>query len=97
MLWLVVLVAVVAVLIVLGLIDIFQQKHAVRRNYPLVGRLRYLLEKLGPELRQYIVTDNDEERPFTRDQRRWSTRRPSRRTSTSASGPTTRSSHPGIP
>jgi glutamate synthase domain-containing protein 2 len=51
--------------------DATQKRHAIMRNYPLVGRLRYLLENIGPELRQYIVTDNDEERPFTRDQRRW--------------------------
>ncbi len=70
MIWLIVL-GIVALLVVLALIDVLQTKHAVRRNYPLVGRLRYLLEKVGPELRQYIVTDNDEERPFSRDQRRW--------------------------
>ncbi|MCA9058031.1 MAG: FMN-binding glutamate synthase family protein [Planctomycetaceae bacterium] len=51
--------------------DIFQRKHAILRNFPLIGHLRYLLEKIGPELRQYIVTSNDEERPFSRDQRRW--------------------------
>ena len=71
MTWILALIAVVVALVVLGLIDVFQTKHAVRRNYPLLGRLRYFLEKLGPELRQYIVTDNDEERPFSRDQRRW--------------------------
>ncbi len=36
-----------------------------------MGHLRFLLERFGPELRQYIVTSNDEERPFSRDQRRW--------------------------
>lgn len=71
MAWLVVLLVLVILLVVLALIDLFQVKHAIRRNYPLVGRLRYLLERIGPELRQYIVTDNDEERPFSRDQRRW--------------------------
>ena len=72
MTWLLALVAVlVVVLIVLAVIDLVQTQHAVRRNFPLVGRLRYLLERIGPELRQYIVTDNDEERPFSRDQRRW--------------------------
>ncbi len=60
-----------ALVVVLALIDVFQTRHAVRRNFPLIGRLRYLLEWVGPELRQYIVTDNDEERPFSRDQRRW--------------------------
>jgi glutamate synthase domain-containing protein 2 len=51
--------------------DLSQRQHAIIRNFPVVGRLRYLLEAVGPELRQYIVTSNDEERPFSRDQRRW--------------------------
>lgn len=51
--------------------DLLQRRHAVLRNFPVVGHLRYLLELFGPELRQYIVTSNDEERPFNRDQRRW--------------------------
>src|SRR4051794_27557640 len=51
--------------------DVLQREHAIVRNYPVVGRLRYLLESVGPELRQYIVASNDEERPFSRDQRRW--------------------------
>ena len=51
--------------------DVIQRKHAIRRNFPIIGRLRYVLEEVGPELRQYIVTSNDEERPFSRDQRRW--------------------------
>ena len=69
--WMVLIVVLVLLVLVLGINDLVQTKHAVRRNYPVVGRLRYLLEKIGPELRQYIVTDNDEERPFSRDQRRW--------------------------
>jgi glutamate synthase domain-containing protein 2 len=51
--------------------DLTQRRHAIRRNFPVVGRLRYLLEEIGPEVRQYLVSSNDEERPFTRDQRRW--------------------------
>jgi glutamate synthase (ferredoxin) len=51
--------------------DVMQKRHAILRNYPLIGHLRFELEKFGPELRQYIVTSNDEERPFSRDQRRW--------------------------
>src|SRR5689334_4415319 len=51
--------------------DLLQRRHAILRNFPLVGHLRFLLESFGPELRQYIVTSNDEERPFSRDQRRW--------------------------
>ncbi|MDH3227527.1 MAG: FMN-binding glutamate synthase family protein [Thermoleophilia bacterium] len=48
-----------------------QREHAIRRNYPLLGNMRYWLEAFGPELRQYIVTANDEGRPFDRNQRRW--------------------------
>src|ERR671917_1654196 len=51
--------------------DLTQRKHALLRNYPLLGHARYLLESIGPELRQYLVAGNNEERPFTRDQRRW--------------------------
>ncbi|WP_232715330.1 FMN-binding glutamate synthase family protein [Gordonia metallireducens] len=51
--------------------DLFQRRHSLLRNYPLIGHARYLLETVGPELRQYIVASNDEERPFSRDQRRW--------------------------
>jgi glutamate synthase (ferredoxin) len=51
--------------------DVIQRKHAILRNFPVVGHLRFVLERFGPELRQYIVTGNDEERPFSRDQRRW--------------------------
>ena len=51
--------------------DLLQRKHAILRNFPIIGHFRYLLESIGPELRQYIVTNNNEERPFSRDQRRW--------------------------
>ena len=63
----------VVVLLLLAVIiyDLVQRKHAILRNFPLIGHFRYLLEMIGPELRQYIVTSNDEERPFSRDQRRW--------------------------
>ncbi len=61
------LIALAAVLVY----DLAQRQHAILRNFPLVGHFRYWLEAVGPELRQYIVTDNNEERPFSRDQRRW--------------------------
>ena len=51
--------------------DLLQKRHAILRSFPIIGHFRYILESIGPELRQYIVTDNDEERPFSRDQRRW--------------------------
>ena len=51
--------------------DLIQRRHAILRNFPIVGHLRFILEAVGPELRQYIVVDNDAEKPFSRDQRRW--------------------------
>ena len=56
-------------LFLLGVYDRSQSDHSVLRNYPVLGHLRFLLEDLGPELRQYIVEDNIEGRPFNRDQR----------------------------
>ncbi len=51
--------------------DVTQRRKPILRNFPVIGHFRYLLEGFGPELRQYIVTSNNEERPFSRDQRRW--------------------------
>ena len=62
----------VVLLLFLLIEDIFiQKRHAIRHNFPLVGRLRYLLEMVGPELRQYWVANDKEEAPFNRDERRW--------------------------
>lgn len=72
--WTIVLVVLaILVLFVLGvaIYDLVQRKHAILRNFPVIGHFRYLLEAVGPELRQYIVTDNNQERPFSRDDRRW--------------------------
>lgn len=63
--------AVLGLIVAVAVYDVLQRKHAILRNFPVIGHLRYLLEAIGPELRQYIVTNNDEERPFSRDQRRW--------------------------
>lgn len=60
-----------AILVVVTVYDLLQTRHAILRNFPIIGHFRYLLESVGPELRQYIVTNNNEERPFSRDQRRW--------------------------
>jgi glutamate synthase domain-containing protein 2 len=62
---------VIAALVAVAIHDVLQRRHAILRNFPIIGHLRYWLESVGPELRQYIVTSNTEERPFSRDQRRW--------------------------
>ncbi|MCA8977767.1 MAG: FMN-binding glutamate synthase family protein [Planctomycetes bacterium] len=58
-------------LVGVAIYDLCQRQHAILRSFPIIGHFRYLFEAIGPELRQYIVTGNDEERPFSRDQRRW--------------------------
>lgn len=69
--WLVVLAVVVVILAAITVYDLVQRKHSILRNFPVIGHLRFILEAIGPEIRQYIVTDNDAERPFSRDERRW--------------------------
>lgn len=66
-----IVVALVVFLVVVAIHDVFQKKHTILRNFPVIGHLRYLIEKIGPELRQYIVANNDEELPFSRDSRRF--------------------------
>jgi glutamate synthase domain-containing protein 2 len=63
--------AVVAVLAFLFVSDITQKKHALLRNYPVVGHLRYFLEELGEYLRQYLFSGDREELPFNRATRAW--------------------------
>jgi len=56
--------------VVLGILyfsDRRQRQHAVLRNYPILGRLRYLLEHVGPEFRQYLFSGDLEGKPFTRE------------------------------
>jgi len=64
-------IAVVVMLAAWVVYDVTQRRHAILRNVPIIGHFRFWLEAIGPELRQYIVTNNNEERPFSRDQRRW--------------------------
>ena len=56
-------------LVVLYIIDRTQTTHAIRRNYPVIGRMRYTLEELGKFLRQYMFAADREEMPFNRAQR----------------------------
>ena len=56
-------------LIVMGFYDMFQSKKTIRRNFPLLGRMRYLLESLGPGARQYFIENDTEGKPFSRLQR----------------------------
>ncbi len=64
--------AVILFFVAIAIWDIFiQQGHVIQHNYPVIGHLRYFLESIGPELRQYWVADDKEEMPFNRAERRW--------------------------
>ena len=56
-------------LAILGLRDITQERHAVLRNYPVIGHLRFLFEFIRPEMRQYFIEGDNEAAPFSRQQR----------------------------
>jgi glutamate synthase domain-containing protein 2 len=59
-------VAVFGGLSLLGIWDLYQPRHAVRRNYPVVGNLRFFFEFIRPELRQYFFEDDTSATPFSR-------------------------------
>ena len=63
------IIAVFAGLALLGTVDLIQTRHAVLRNYPISAHLRYLLEKIRPEMRQYFFEDEKHGLPFSRDKR----------------------------
>ncbi len=53
----------------LGFYDLLQTRHSVRRNYPIIGNFRYLIESIRPEIRQYLIEGDNEALPFSRSQR----------------------------
>ena len=65
------LIAAGILLMLLALRDRFFGKTEIIRNFPVVGHIRYWLIAIGPELRQYLVAHNREERPFNRHEREW--------------------------
>ena len=62
---------IIAIFVIVLIYDLFQKEHAIIRNFPIVGHFRYWIEKIGPELRQYIVANDKEEMPFNRSERSW--------------------------
>jgi len=66
-----IIVAIVIWLVVMYVQDITQTKHTVRRNFPIIGRMRYRFEKLGEYFRQYFFSHDREEMPFNRATRAW--------------------------
>ncbi len=56
-------------LIILGVCDILQKKQTIRRNFPVLGHGRYLLEMIRPEINQYFIESNSDGKPFSREKR----------------------------
>lgn len=63
--------AIVVLVVLVAIHDMLQTRHAVLRIYPVVGHFRYLLESIGPEIRQYWIANDNEEGPFNRHERAW--------------------------
>ncbi|MDP4788591.1 MAG: FMN-binding glutamate synthase family protein [Haliea sp.] len=76
-------------------VDIRQTTHTIRRNYPVLGRFRYLFEYLGEFFRQYFFSQDREELPFNRAQRSWVYRAAKNLDSTVAFGSTLPLNQPG--
>ncbi|WP_018184241.1 FMN-binding glutamate synthase family protein [Kaistia granuli] len=64
-----VLVALFVVLSVIGIFDLIQTRHAITRNYPVIGHFRFLFEAVRPELRQYLFESDSDKLPFSRAER----------------------------
>ena len=80
---------------VLYVLDISQTEQAIRRNYPVIGRLRYFFEHMGVFFRQYFFAMDREELPFNRAQRSWIARAAKNLDSTVAFGSTKPIHSPG--
>jgi len=64
-------IAVLVFLLLVLIYDLCQKEHAILRNFPLLGHFRYLLESIGPGIRQYWIANDKEELPFSRAERSW--------------------------
>ncbi|SES20782.1 Glutamate synthase domain-containing protein 2 [Tranquillimonas rosea] len=67
--WYVLPFAVFGGLTALGIYDLRQRSHAILRNYPVIGHLRFMFEAIRPEIRQYLIESDMEEVPFSREER----------------------------
>ncbi len=67
--WFVLPFAVFAVLSGMGIYDVTQTRHSILRNYPVLGHMRFFFEGIRPEIRQYLIESDQDEEPFSRDNR----------------------------
>lgn len=67
--WFLILAAAGWGLAALGVWDLLQPRHAILRNYPVIGHMRWLFEGVRPEIRQYLIESDQDEEPFSREAR----------------------------
>ena len=67
--WLVTPAMVFVALSAVGIYDVIQRRHSILRNYPVIGHMRFLFEGIRPEIRQYLIESDQDEEPFSRDDR----------------------------
>ena len=61
--------ALLAPLVLVGVYDLIQTSHSILRNYPIIGHIRFIFEAIRPEIRQYLIEDERDPLPFSREQR----------------------------
>ncbi len=67
--WAAVPLTIFGALLVLGIYDLVQPSHSILRNYPILGHMRFIFEGVRPEIRQYLIESDQDEEPFSRDNR----------------------------
>ncbi len=67
--WLAPIAVIAAGFLGMGIWDLFQTRHAIMRNYPIIGHMRWLFEGIRPEIRQYLIESDQDEQPFSREER----------------------------
>lgn len=63
------IVGIAIIITAVGIYDLTQTKHTILRNFPIIGHFRYLLEGIGPEIRQYFIESDTDGKPLNRNQR----------------------------
>ena len=67
--WMVLPSVIFGILAGMGVYDLIQAKHSILRNYPVLGHMRFFFEGIRPEIRQYLIESDQDEEPFSRDDR----------------------------
>ena len=67
--WFIIPLALFGILSAMGTYDLVQEKHSILRNYPVLGHMRFFFEGIRPEIRQYLIESDQDEEPFSRDDR----------------------------